>query len=55
MMLHDRGTRRMDFSPPRLAVAYYAPCRQPGYGSLIAGPANGHLARPIDGLGTRLR
>ena len=58
MMLHDRGELRTDFPPLRLTVAYSAPRQQQGYGMskrLIAGPANGHPAGPIDDLATRLR
>jgi hypothetical protein len=56
MMRHIE--RRMDFRPLRLTVAYRAPCQEQGYGigkRLLAGPANGHLAGPIDDLATRLR
>jgi hypothetical protein len=58
MMLHDRGELRTDFRPLRLTGTYHAPCQQQGYGigkRLIAGPANGHPAGPIDDLATRLR
>ena len=58
MMLHDCGELRTGFRPLRLTVAYYAPCQQQGYGvgkRLIAGPANGQLAGPIDDLATRPR
>lgn len=57
VMLHDRGELRMDFRPLRLTVAYHAPCQRRGYGSgkrLIAGPADGHPAGPIDDPATRL-
>jgi hypothetical protein len=58
MTLHDRGEVRTDFRPLRLTVAHHAPRRQQGHGTgtrLIAGPANDHLAGPIDDLATRLR
>jgi hypothetical protein len=58
MMLHDRGGLRTDFWPLRLTVMYRAPCQQQGYGigkRLIAAPANGRLAGPIDDLATRVR
>jgi hypothetical protein len=58
MMRHGRGELRTDFRPLRLIVAYHARCQQQGYGigkPLIAGPANGHLAAPIDDLATRPR
>jgi hypothetical protein len=58
MMLHDGGELRTDFQPLWLTVAYHAPCQQRGHRigkRLMAGPATGHLARPIDDLATRLR
>jgi hypothetical protein len=58
MMLHDGDELRMDFRPLRLTVPQPTPCQQRGYGigkRLIAGPADGHPAGPIDDLATRPR
>jgi hypothetical protein len=58
MMLYDRGELRTDFRPPRLTVAYHAPCQQQRHGigkRLIAAQADGDLAGAIDDLAARLR
>jgi len=58
MMLHDCVELRTDLRPLWLTVAYPAPCQHQACGSgkrLIAGPADGHPAGPIDDLATRPR